>query len=73
MTLAAIQETKEAETAQSANAIYDPFSGVITLDIKTSRNELFTFDVVEPLDLLQTLSDAVSQRADDLSCISKLP
>lgn len=73
MTLATTQETKEPGTAQSANAIYDPFSGAITLDIKTPRNELFTFDVVEPLELLQTLSDAVRQRADDLACIGEPP
>ena len=68
-TLATAPAAREPETAKSTDAFYDPFTGVITLNIKTSRDELFTFDVPDPLGLLQTLHDAVQQRADDLACI----
>jgi len=71
MTLAPTLTTKEPETARSANAMYDPFTGAITLDITTANGELLTFKVVEPQLLLETLSNALSEQAKDLGCIAE--
>lgn len=59
------------QTARSVSAMYDPITGAVTLDITRANGEPDTIELPDPQGFLETLSNALSERAKDACCIAE--